>query len=762
VFAHSLPDHPESQWEPLAHHLAAVGEGAALRASAFGWSAAARAAGLLHDIGKASIQFQAYIRGSGEAGAPAQRGGVDHSTAGAREAMRLYGPAGKVLAFALAGHHAGLSDAQDLSRRLDPAWPIPACNGWEAQVCGLPSTAELAGPFKPGGSRGFARSFLIRMIFSCLVDADFVETERFYAGSRGEAVERDGFTPLGDLADRLQAHLGAVRRDDSPLNRLRSQVLDHATGRAKLPPGLFTLTVPTGGGKTLTSLSFALEHARRHGLRRVIYVIPFTSIIEQTAGVFRGALSSDDDILEHHASFDWEANLARGGGSVGQADAGEGADGLAKLRRAAENWEAPIVVTTAVQFFESLFANRTSPCRKLHNMTRAVIVLDEAQTLPLPLLRPCLAALDELARNYGSSIVLCTATQPAVRMQDGFSDGLDIPEDRELAPDPKVLYARLRRVQVERLPEPTSDETIAARFVEQPQMLCIVNSRAHARDLFQRIKGLAGAAHLTTLMCPRHRRAVLGELRERLKSGAPVRLVSTSLIEAGVDIDFPEVWRAEAGLDQVAQAAGRCNREGRLALGRVVVFKPMDHPPPHVLRALQSAAEGVLRRGEDPLTLPAMLEYFRHLYWNKGEKAFDDARLDGEPFPILARLSERARDLDFPFASIARAFRMIDEAMEPVIVPWASSPGDVAVEDLIKRVAASERPCRGDLRRLQQYVVPMPARARADWLARGALKALHPQLGDTLLVLEGLALYDPRSGLKLDDPAYRKAEDNIL
>jgi CRISPR-associated endonuclease/helicase Cas3 len=250
--------------------------------------------------------------------------------------------------------------------------------------------------------------------------------------------------------------------------RLRAKVLAHAVRQAALPPGLFTLTVPTGGGKTLASLSFALEHAVRHGLRRVVYVIPYTAIIEQTARVFREALGTTDDVLEHHAAFDWAGAEEAGG------------DGLAKLRRDAENFDVPVVVTTAVQVFESLFANRSSRCRKLHNLAQAVIVLDEAQTIPLPVLLPCLAAVDELARNYASSVVLCTATQPALRVQDGFAGGLDIPDDRELAPDPKRLYAALKRVRVAVRPRPISDAELASHFAGTPQVLCIVNSRAHA------------------------------------------------------------------------------------------------------------------------------------------------------------------------------------------------------------------------------------------------------------------------------------------
>ena len=617
IFAHSLPDRPIEDWEPLSHHLAAVGNRAAEFAEAFGWEEAARVAGRLHDIGKCSAAFQAYIRRARQGDERTR--GPDHSTAGARAAVESYGRLGlgRMLAFAIAGHHSGLADFGDLERRLEPEHAIEPYPGWHAHAGAAPPLASLRNtrPFLRSSDKGFEQAFLTRMLFSCLVDADFLETERFYAEAKGAPVERGGHLGLDTLRESLRASMARLRAEaaSTPLNALRAEVLERAVERALLSPGLFTLTVPTGGGKTLASLSFALEHAVRHGLRRVVYVIPFTSIIEQTAEVFRQALNTSENVLEHHASFDWE------GAAETRRDDGEGPDGLAKLRRAAENWDVPIVVTTAVQFFESLFAARPSRCRKLHNLAGSVIVLDEAQTLPIPLLRPCMAALQELTANYNASAVLCTATQPALRQQDGFTNGFSIDDTRELAPKPKDLYARLKRVKVEHLTDPVTDETIAARFAEQPQMLCIVNSRAHARGLFETIRELPGAAHLTTLMCPRHRRIELAKLRERLKKGEPVRLVSTSLIEAGVDIDFPEVWRAATGLDSIAQAAGRCNREGRPALGRTVVFEPAEAKPPKELTAFWQAARPVLRRHDDPLTLDAVQHYFRELYWQKGE-----------------------------------------------------------------------------------------------------------------------------------------------
>ena len=448
------------------------------------------------------------------------------------------------------------------------------------------------------------------------------------------------------------------------------------------------------------------------------------------------------------------------------------------MRRDAENWDAPIVVTTAVQFFESLFARRASQCRKLHNLAKSVIVLDEAQSIPVHLLRPCMAAIDELARNYGASVILCTATQPALRRQDGalpeasagVAEGLDIPGERELAPDPAELYRNLRRVNVEWRRDPVEDKEIAARFAEQSQMLCIVNSRAHARDLFGLLskRGQEGARHLTTLMCARHRREVLAKVREDLKAGRAVRLVSTSLIEAGVDVDFPEVWRATAGLASIAQAAGRCNREGRgVSMGRTVVFEAAGRKVPPMIEAFYAPTREVLRQGfDDVLGLKAIHAYYRGLYWRQGFAALDRAVLpDGEVLAIIPAIRETLGDLDFPFERIASAFRLIDEAMDPVIVPW-----DDTARGAIAALACAPVPPAGVQRRLQQYVVPVPPRAREALLARGTVQAIRPEAyGDRFMVLveekAGLLpeIYDADVGLRIDlDPANRSAESNIF
>ena len=752
VYAHSRPGQAEATWESLRAHAAAVAGLAAGNAAAFGWERAGALLGQLHDIGKASAAFQAYVRAS------ATRSGPDHSTAGARVAVEAYGPFARVFAYAIAGHHAGLADAGRLDERLDVArTAIASFGGWEAQVGLLPDRAALlpAKPVHPNRRHAcFETAFLVRMLFSCLVDADFIATERFYTEAEGRPVERGSALRPADLLDRLR-RFTAGQAGDTALNALRCGIRDHAVGKAGLSPGLFTLTVPTGGGKTLTSLAFALEHAVRHGLRRVVYVIPFTSIIEQTAAVFRAALG-EEGVLEHHASFDWE-DAGRGW------RAEEGADrDLERMRRAAENWDAPVVVTTSVQFFESLYANRTSGCRKLHNLAQAVVVLDEAQSLPLRVLSPCLAALDELGRNYGTSIVLCKATQPAVRrVEDGLPAGLDLPADRELAPDPPALFTRLRRQRVEWLPDPVDDPAVAQRFAEQPQMLCIVNSRRHAFDLFERVRGMDGAVHLSTYMCPRHRGLLLAEIKRRLKAKLPVRLVSTSLVEAGVDFSFPEVWRAETGLDSVAQAAGRCNREGELlpALGRVVVFRPAGRKLPADLTLPAQCASAIPGRFEDPLVPAAVQSYFRTLYSNRGAEFFDSASLEGAPFPILERIRAAGSEGRFDFESIARAFRLIENDEPVVIVPWQAGPGDRDAKARLDKVAHAG-PSRGVLRALQQYTVPVPRALHATWLAKDVLRAINPAVGDALLRLADDALYDDATGLRVFDPERRDSANN--
>ena len=741
-YAHSAAD--RQQWQRLSVHL----DGTATRAAAFlesvGLAELGRVAGVLHDLGKYTDAFQARLEGS-----PRR---PDHAAPGARLAVDRYGDSlGKILAFCVAGHHAGLANGvngegiSSLEKRLaEPvSMPDPI---WEQEIALPAKLAALRIKPRDKDTAGFCAAFLIRMVFSALVDADYLDTQAYYTGLEGTPTPRGQYPAVAELSHRLDAHLEDLQAnaERSHVNDLRAEVLAHVRQGAAAPPGLFALTVPTGGGKTLASLAFALDHAVRHGLDRVIYVIPYMSIIEQTASVFRDALRAGDAppvdfVIEHHSTFDEERIGSR--------------ESLKKLHLAMENWDAPILVTTAVQFFESLFANRPSRCRKLHSIANSVVILDEAQTLPLKHLRPCITALDELARNWRASVVLCTATQPALREADGFTGGFQ--HVRELAPAPQRLYATLRRTQM-RCVGRMSDAELADRFNESPQVLCIVNTRRHARELYEQLADAEGACHLSTLMCASHRRAQLDAVRQRLKDGKPVRLISTSLVEAGVDLDFPVVWRAEAGLESIIQAAGRCNREGRAPQGDVFVFDPAPgegRNPPADIAQFADAARSVMRRyPEDSMSLDAIGAYFRELYWSKGDGALDARR-------ILRQCAERRRSLDFPFETIAREFRLIEDAQLPVVVSWRGKDGnDDTVARLLRELEHARWP-GPTARRLQPYVVQISPSRRDGLLAVGAARTVREKdFGRQFVVLANLDLYDEHVGLNLNDPTSRTAE----
>lgn len=527
-------------------------------------------------------------------------------------------------------------------------------------------------------------------------------------------------TVLRDALSQKLADFGPAMTD---VNRLRAEVLAAAQTSAALSPGFFTLTVPTGGGKTYSALRFALDHALAHGLRRVIYVAPFMAIIEQTAAVFREALGDADAVLEHHSGF----------------DAQELHDEFAaeRLKLAAQNWDRPVVVTTAVQFYESLFSNRTQKCRKLHNIANSVIILDEAQSLPVNFLRPCLAALKELTRGYGCSVVLCTATQPAI----SDCDGLKVPEaivkaaTREIAPDPERLHDAMRRVQVQQLGAMSNDD-LAARVAGR-KALVIVNNKRQARALFN-LLGKGAALHLSTNMTARHRQDVLARIRQ----GFDGPVISTALVEAGVDLDFPEVWRAVAGLDSIVQAAGRCNRNGRMDIGQVYVFDPEDgFPPPPELVLNADIARDVLRRYPDPLHPDAIRAYFQRLYWDR------TADLDSRG--ILNQIAQAGSQLDYPFADIAADFRLIEEISQPLIIGTGEYGLDAQARGLLEH---------GDYpgaiaRAMQRFTVSVAPRIRNELVRLGAAHVVRAdEFGDQFVVLENGRLYDDQAGFSPENP----------
>lgn len=756
-YAHSTPRSDRADWQRLRDHLLQVADLAAGHAAAFGGQCLADTAGRLHDLGKYTDTFQGRLKGD------ATR--VDHATWGARIAYERYGHSGLLLAYAIAGHHAGLADGRpgaeaasrtSLHERLSADYrqrELPAlAAAWQDEI-ELPATLAPPKSFSPHplqARRAFQLTVLARMIFSCLVDADFSDTDDFYRRleDREPRVQALGMRPtLRQLRERLDAHLAALPCEGG-INPLRARILREVRRNAALDPGLFSLTVPTGGGKTLASLAFALDHAIAHGLNRVIYVIPFTSIVEQTALVFRQALGlhdRDDVVLEHHSAFYDDPHKA--------------AQSREKRQLAMENWDAPIVVTTAVQFFESLFADRPSRCRKLHNIAASVVVLDEAQTLPHALLRPCVALLDELARSYRVSPVLCTATQPALRVNQGFADGLE--QVRELVEDPADLFTRLRRVRVRHIGT-LDDETLAAHLRQREQVLCIVNNRRHARCLFDAIADLPGARHLTTLMHAHHRSAVLADLRQDLRAGRACRLVATSLIEAGVDVDFPSVLRAETGLDSIAQAAGRCNREGRrdIDASEVLVFAPAnpDWAPPKELQLFAEVFRSIERdHREDLLALDAVNAYFRELYFRLGKD-----RLDNDD--LLGLLLHATPD-SLPLETLARKFKLIPTTMRPLIVPYdpytAGGDGEPAeVAEVVRQLEYSDRGgVAAAARRLQPWLVQVPERAYTALAQAHSIAPVAPQrYGEQFVRLLNPRLYDPRFGLHWENPQFLAQE----
>jgi CRISPR-associated endonuclease/helicase Cas3 len=697
-------------------------------ADEFGVGEIAKIAGLLHDLGKYSGKFQARLYGAKES--------VDHAVAGAVEIRngrnKSEKPVADLISYAIAGHHGGLPDFNRLQERLGERELDPLDIVWRQEVP-LPEDQLALRNFKKAGNPEFQISFLGKMIFSCLVDADFKDTERFYAANEGRELDRD-WPDLRDNIDDMIRRFDCFMEDKhktapkNDLNTLRREILDHLCEKAGEAPGLFTLTVPTGGGKTLASLGFALKHAKAHNLRRIIYAIPFTSIIEQNAEVFRDVLG-DDYILEHHSSVEGEKIWE-------QRD---------KLRLAMEDWAAPVVVTTNVQFFESLFANKTSRCRKLHNIAGSVIILDEAQSLPLPLLRPCLAAIDELARNYNVSIVLCTATQPALDKRDFGDFGLAL-EGRELAPDPTVLAQKLRRTKIILKDTEISDDELVCVLRENEQILLIVNSRSHALDLYRKAKneGIFGLIHLSTRQYAVHRREILKQVKQTLKDGQPCRLIATSLVEAGVDIDFPCVWRAETGLDQIAQAAGRCNREGKRTLDEsgVTVFTSKEHAPPMEIKQLAQAFSRTALKCDDLLSPEAIREYFREVYWQKGMEQLDSKKIL-EEFTFDKFKSE----LMFNYKKVAALFRMIESPLLPVII----NDND-CVAQIIGRLKSPNVSAGKAARELQPYIVQIPQKAFTALMNNGRIKYhCHDLWGEQFTVLTSPELYSKETGLIWED-----------
>lgn len=723
--AHRSPE--DGREQPLIDHLTAVAEFAASFAEPFGASEAAYRCGLLHDIGKYSELFQRRVRGAAIH--------VDHSTAGALEARERNDAAA---AFCVAGHHGGLPDRGErtaapgdrtLSARFKrrPGVEIEDYSAYRQEVT-LP-TAETPKQFLESRTAAF---FYAHMLYSCLVDADWLDTERFMSNG---VVQRGTGDSLPELLHKLEQYIASEWKDATgSINIRRSEILHTLMEAGNRPRWIYTLTVATGGGKTISSMAFALRHAIHTGARRVIYVIPYTSIIEQTQAVFEKIFGAEN-VVAHYANVTFKTD-----------ENGDMADADKRRYLATENWDAPIILTTAVQFFESLFANRSSKCRKLHNIANSVIIFDEAQMLPVNYLRPCLYAISELTRNYGCTTVLCTATQPSLEklLKEFWTD---MPPMAELCPSSPEADECFRRVSYSYDGNLSNDE-LSRCLTDEKQVLCVVNNRKQAQVLFNLLPE-EGSFHLSTTMTGEHRRVVLKEVRQRLKDGKVCRVVSTSLIEAGVDVDFPTVYRAMAGLDSIIQAAGRCNREGKHSADESIVhIFDSETAPPRVLEQNISAAKHVLQNFSDIASPEAIKSYFIRLF----HKEKDGTALDEKNILQLI-------DKDMAFETVAKSFRLIENTGYTVYIPldWddltrtegneAKYGNPVPTEsgaDLTEKLRKNG-PSRELLRKLGKYSVSVYERDYANMRDAGTIECISE---DAAILLD-ITQYKEKIGLDL-------------
>ena len=673
--------------EPLEAHLQDVGRRAAEFAGAFEAGDEAWIAGLLHDFGKYGDLFQRRLQG--------KEHGIDHWSAGAWVALQTYRAQGIAAALAIQGHHIGLQQASKdslsllnpaklsqrhpLGLRLSSADLDPLVRRFKNSKLALPCAPAAPSVYEGLAAPPGAAMLDVRMLFSALVDADFIETEaHFRQDPEGKKRYRDP-APLLDpnwalsILARYQNELPGRSKASGCVNQLRADLLAACREAGAWPQGLFTLTAPTGAGKTLSMLAFALQHALKHTLRRVVVVMPYLTIIDQTVTeyrkVFEPGLGEDlfaRYVLEHHSL----AGIRARKDDRQATDPDDEEESRRRLRELAENWDAPIIVTTSVQFLESLFANRSSACRKLHRLAQSVILFDEVQTLPVSLAIPTLATLSRLAQRYQATILFATATQPAFAHLDQAVKKYCVRgwNPTEIVPRKLALFERAKRTRIEWPADPagcTPWTELANRLTASPshQALCVVNLKRHALLLHGELKkrGVEGLFHLSTNMCPAHRQTVLDEVRARLEVGKPCCLISTQCVEAGVDVDFPDVFRAFGPLDAIIQAAGRCNRKGRAASGTVHVFIPEEDAYPDAAYQQAAKVTGILLQRRTATQMNAedpglCAEYYRELY--------DIVR----PESRKEELRQAIKGEDF--VEVAKRYRLIEQDAVNLLVPY--------------------------------------------------------------------------------------------
>ncbi len=695
----------KTKYQTLTDHLTNVSLLAGTYAQTFTTREMGEICGLLHDIGKYSDDFQKRIRG--------EKLQTDHSTAGAKTAYLLAAKqhdlhsslAYHLMSYVIAGHHGGLpnrgnANASGLFQRLQNSDP-ELFAAWKTEISqSFPDLSDffITQTFIPKDpskldQNEFALSLFLytHFLYSCLVDAD-----------RTDAAQWDGYVTKGsyptleEFNGKLDARM-AKFLVSSDLDKIRNDILTSCNKAAETEPGIFTLNVPTGGGKTLSSLSFALKHAVKNNQTRIIYTIPFTSIIEQNAKVYADIFGRNN-IVEHHSNF-----VLPTGVKV-EPDSPDGEN--KNLSLATANWDAPLILTTNVQFFESLFTSHPSRARKVHNIANSVIILDEVQALPNEFLRPCIYALSELVKNYHCTVVLCTATQPDFVENKVFPNGTSV---RDIVPNYQELAKIMKRAKAHNLGYKTIDE-IASSLKSEQQVLCIVNTKKHAKDLYDLVKEAGDTLHLSTNMCPKHRKQVIETIRKKLKNKEPCRVISTQLIEAGVDIDFPVVYRSLAGVDSITQAAGRCNREGKLPCGKVYIFTP-EQTYSGAGYVKQTAEISHTIQTDDYLSLDTIAKYFSKLFDIRKEQLDNKGVLD------LCRQGITTSETAFPFADISDKFKLISDSGCAVIIPF-----DDEAEKLIKNY--SPEFIRSFIRKISPYCVNVRKKDLDHLHDEGALELL--------------------------------------
>jgi CRISPR-associated endonuclease/helicase Cas3 len=723
VYAHTPPPGSDN-WHLLKDHLEAVAELARTFADAFGAGELAYWLGLWHDLGKCNPKFQEYLIACHAKPNQPQRK-LDHKAAGTKVTRQHLG---QYLALLIQGHHGGLKNPTLLQN-----WLVDKEQKEEDAMCeSLNRARQLLPDLEPRDRLTIPAPFrrdklgfemFVRMLFSTLVDADFLDTE---AHRRPDKVDlRGSAITLEELAGRLRRyqtdHSG--HRTDT-LGKARHTIYQDCLAAADASPGLFRLAVPTGGGKTRSAMAFALEHAIHNEQQRVIVAVPFITITEQTADTYRDIFRVDGDersvVLEHHSGADPDAS-----------DAEDYDPARLAARLATENWDAPIIVTTTVQLFESLFANRTGRCRKLHRLANSVIILDEAQALPTQLLTPILDVLRQLCENYNTSVVISTATQPAFDTIPAFASL----SATDIVREPERWFHALRRVEYKWRTDQRLDwAEVAGILGSEPQALVVVNTKQDAFALLDALEalGIPDMFHLSTQLCGAHRRNRITEVKERLKHGQPCRLIATQVIEAGVDLDFPLVLRAMGPLDGIIQAAGRCNREGKPEKGRVIVFMPQDGKLPSgpYYSAAVAATRALLTDGYDDPDDPVMARaYYEELY----------ALLRDKDRGEIQKWRE-----EFDYLKVAREFRMIEDETESVVVKYGLDEQKQATTRAIEDLRNGEGNARLLLRRLQPYIVAIQKRQIAEYQRQGLLIRIHDRLYDGLY--EWFGAYDDLRG----------------